>query len=142
MLAMTINNNNTIFYLLDQQGLFRTNQKPPDSRIFAGKQGREWVKKLFDMRLETRYRTVRNQVSEFLNVSTYLDLRTLIMDENLRQQASKRAFVLLGSMFGLEGTEQEVTAKIENYGNIADHVIRYLKCNMIAHYGPYIEMTN
>jgi len=49
------------------------------------------VKKLFDMRLETRYRTVRNQVSEFLDVSTYTDLRALIMDEKLQQQASKRA---------------------------------------------------
>ena len=91
---MTMNNNKTIFYLLDQQGLFRTTQKPPDSPIFAGTQGRKRVKKLFDMRLEIRYRTVRNQVSDFLNVSTCLDLITLKMDENLRQQAGKELLYL------------------------------------------------
>ena len=139
---MTINNYNTMFYLLNQEGLFRTSQKTPDSRIFAGKQGREWVKKLFGMRLETRYRTVRNQVSEFLDVSTYTDLRTLMMDEKLRQQASKRAFVLLGNMFGIDGTEQERISKVENYASIADNVIRYLKNRVFSHYEPYFEMTN
>jgi hypothetical protein len=131
-----------MFYLLNQKGLFRTSQKTPDSRIFAGRHGKEWVKRLFDLRLETRYRTVRNQVSEFLDVSTYTDLRTLIMDEQLRQQASKRAFVLLGNMFGIDGTEQEVISRVENYASIADNVIRYLKTRVFAHYDHYFEMTN
>jgi hypothetical protein len=139
---MAINNYNTMFYLLNQEGLFRTSQKTPDSRIFVGKQGRVWVKKLFDMRLETRYRTVRNQVSEFLDVSTYMDLEALIKNEKPRLRASKRAFAMLGHMFGIDGTEQEIISKVENYASIADNVIRYLKSRVFAHYEPYFEMTN
>lgn len=123
-------------------GLFRTGEKPPDSSIFAGQSRRDWVNKLQALRLKTRYRTLRNQISEFLNISSYRDLVRLQTDDKAREKASKRAYPLLGNMFDIVGSEQDVISSVDSYAIISDNVIRYLKGKVLVDYGAYLEITN
>ncbi len=139
---MNHENRNTMFYLLDQKGIFRTAYQPPNMELFPGRQGRMWVKKLQKERLETRYRTIRNQIFEFLDVASFQEIKRLLGDESKKSEVRRRAFGLIGNMFGCNGTEREVVSRVEAYSSTADGVIRYLKSKILANYAPYIEMTN
>lgn len=139
---MSSSNQNTMFYLLDQHGVFRTGQRPPPFTVFSGKAGRNWVNRLTKERLGTRYRTVRNQIFEFLDLSSYSDIERLLHDSGRRREVRSRAYMMLGNMFGINGTEREVISKVQTYSSTADNVIRYLKGKILANYAPYIEMTN
>jgi len=131
-----------IFYLLDESGIFQTGDSPPDCRLFAGEPGRQWVRRLQRERLKTLYRTVRNQLFEFLDIASYGAVERLLADVELRRRVSRRSYGLLGTMFGLEGTEREVVSRVQSYSSTADGVIRYLKGKLLANYASYIEMTN
>jgi len=139
---MSNSNQNTMYYLLDQRGIFRTGQRPPSFEVFAGKVGRTWVARLRKERLETRYRTIRNQIFEFLDVSSFSAIEKLLRDEKKKVEVRARSFKLLGNMFGINGTEREVVSRVQNYSSTADSVIRFLKGRILANYAPYIEMTN
>lgn len=139
---MNLENQNTMFYLLDQKGVFRTAYQPPNMDLFAGRLEKMWVKRLQKERLETRYRTIRNQIFEFLDVTSFQEIKRLLNDESKKSQVRRRAFGLIGNMFGCNGTEREVISKVEAYSSTADGVIRYLKGKILANYAPYIEMTN
>ncbi|MEW6426428.1 MAG: hypothetical protein AB1568_00175 [Thermodesulfobacteriota bacterium] len=132
----------TSFCLLSQHGPFRIGARPPHCRVFAGRTGRDWVRKLLRLRLDTRYRTVRNQIFEFLDIRSYDEIPALIGDRARQRMLSRRAYALLGNMFGIDGSEREVVTRVESYSATADGVIRYLKGKVLANYAPYIEMTN
>ena len=139
---MSQKNQNTMFYLLDQKGVFRTGYCPADMKPFAGRAGRIWVEKLKKSRLQTRFRTIRNQVFEFLDVANFQEIKRLLQDEGRKGEVRRRAYGLIGNMFGINGTEREVISRVEAYSSTADGVIRYLKGKILANYAPYIEMTN
>ena len=141
-MVMSSDSHNTMYYLLDQRGIFRTGQRPPNFAVFAGKVGKSWASRLRKERLETRYRTIRNQVFEFLDVSSYGDIAKLLRDEKKKTEVRARSYMLLGNMFGINGTEREVISRVRYYSSTADNVIRFLKGKLLANYAPYIEMTN
>ena len=133
---------NGIFYLLDEEGIFRTGERAPSGLPLAGAEGRSWVRRVREQRLATLYRTVRNQVLELLDIASLGEVARLRTDEEARRRASRRAYGLLGAMFGLDGTEREVIARVRAYSRTADGVIRFLRGGLLADYAPFIEMTN
>ena len=130
-----------IFSLLDQHGPFFTGDSPPLHHSFSRK-SKDWVRKLLEADMATKYRIVRNQVFEFLGVESFGDIQELINNPKKQQEVNKRAYTLLGNMFGIDGDEREIISEVNTYSRTADGVINYLKAKVLANYASYIEMTN
>lgn len=132
---------NNIYALLDQHGPFRTRSHPLARRIFSP-EARAWLAELKAGGLVTKYRVTRNQIFELLKVRSFAEARALLQDPVARVAAERRAYALLGNMFGIEGNEREIVSRINTYSRIADGVINYLRAKVLANYASYIEMTN
>jgi len=135
-------NQNNMLLLLDQSGPFATPASlQPLGSIFS-RQARAMASQLGRGELSTKYRVIRNQIFEFLNVRSFAEIQHLLHDRNRRQEIDHRAYMLLGNMFGIEGTEREIVSRVNNYSRTADGVIRYLRGKVLANYSSHIEMTN
>lgn len=132
---------NTIYSLLEQTGPFATADVPPGFRVFST-EARQRAKCLRDKEMVTKYRATRNQIFEFLNVDSFAEIQALIDDKGRREQVEKRAYMLLGNMFGIHGSDREIITRVDSYSRTADGVIRYLKNTVLANYAPFIEITN
>jgi hypothetical protein len=132
---------NTIYSLLEQTGPFATADTPPGFRVFSP-ESRQRAKCLREKDLVTKYRATRNQIFEFLDVSSFAEIQELIEDKVRRKLVEQRAYKLLGNMFGIHGSEREIVTKVDTYSRTADDVIRYLKNKILANYAPFIEITN
>ncbi|NOX24847.1 MAG: hypothetical protein GXP59_01780, partial [Deltaproteobacteria bacterium] len=138
---MTAVNSNNRFALISQKGPFATLGTPMANLVFAG-QSREFARQLRASNLITQYRVIRAQIFEFLNISSFAAIDSLLADKSRRAEMNRRSYRLLGNMFGLRGSEEEIIAAIRGYSRTADRVIRYLQGRVMAQYAPYIEMTN
>ena len=132
---------NTIYSLLEQTGPFATADTPPGFKVFSA-ESRQRSKWFREKDLFTKYRATRNQIFEFLDVRSFSEIQSLLSDREKRQAADKRAYRLLGNMFGIHGSEREIITKVDSYSRTADDVIRYLKNKILANYAPFIEITN
>jgi hypothetical protein len=130
-----------IFSLLDRTGPFATGDRPPALTPFSP-EARLFAKELAEADMATRYRVLRNQIFEFLDVRSFAGLEAIINDPTRRKLANERAYRLLGNMFGIEGNAREVILRVNTYSRTADGVINYLKGKVLANYASYIEMTN
>lgn len=131
-----------MFLLLNQNGPFATPPKAPLCKGIFSPHAREMASFLNTGEMATKYRIIRNQVFEFLNVHSFTEIGRLIGDRKKIQETDRRAYMLLGNMFGIEGTEREVVSKVKNHSRTADGVIRYLRSKVLANYSSHIEMTN
>jgi hypothetical protein len=132
---------NTIYALLDQGGPFATADTPPGICIF-NPLSRKRATELRQKNLVAKYRATRNQIFELLNVNSYPEIQLLIKDGQRRQEADRRAYLLLGNMFGIHGSEREIISRVNSYSQTADSVIRYLNNKVLSRYSPFIEITN
>jgi hypothetical protein len=132
---------NNIYSLLAQTGPFAIGSHPPDLNPFS-REGRVFASGVSAANMATKYRTIRNQLFEFLDVRSFSEINELVNDHVRRQAVNRRAYNLLGNMFGIEGSEREVVLRINEYSRTADGVINYLKAKVLANYASYIEMTN
>jgi len=130
-----------IFTLLSQDGPFATCDRPPLYHPFSAA-SKDWVRRLAAAEMVTKYRIIRNQIFEFLNVESFTEIEGLLKNPEKRREADRRAYKLLGNMFGIDGDEREIVFKVNNYSRTADGVINYLKAKVLANYASYIEMTN
>jgi hypothetical protein len=132
---------NTIYALLDQSGPFATADAPPGISLFSPL-SRKRASELRRKNLVTKYRATRNQIFELLNVNSYTEIKLLIEDKERRQETDRRAYMLLGNMFGIHGSEREIISRVNSYSQAADGVIRYLNNKVLSRYSPFIEITN
>ncbi len=138
---MNQNTRKDIFVLLLQKGAFSTGDSPiPATAVSI--QTKNWVRKLKNEGLTTKYRVLRNQIFEFLNVHSFAEIKDLIDDGQRRQEVSRRAYGLLANMFGIEGSEREIINAVNNYSRTADSAINYLRAKVLANYASHIELTN
>ncbi|MBU0730659.1 MAG: hypothetical protein KKE17_03590 [Proteobacteria bacterium] len=138
---MPQNHKDNIFSMLEQGGPFATGLLPPLSAPFS-RETKTWVRTLQAADMLTKYRIVRNQIYELLDVHSFQEIKELIPDQKKRREVESRAYRMLGNMFGLEGNEREIVSKVNSYSRIADAVVRYLKGKVLSNYSSYIEMTN
>ena len=129
------------FAILSQRGPFATLDIPPQIKLFSD-EARIWTRNLTMNRMVTRYRAIRNQIFDILNIKSYSDIQALIKDTKRRSEISKRAYLMLGKMYGVEGSEGEIITHIIGYAQVADDVIDYLKKGIFSDYASDIEMTN
>ena len=137
--------------LLDENSVYTSlNQRGPLAVldtvrlcIYHDPETRNWVKNIRRSRLSvTKYRALRSQIFEFLNISSFREIQNLINDQVAREKCSLRAYKLLGNMFGIQGTETEVKARVSEYSRTADAVINSLKNKIFAPYASHVAITN
>ncbi|MFP3983589.1 MAG: hypothetical protein ACLFV2_07860 [Desulfurivibrionaceae bacterium] len=132
---------NTIFYLLQQDGPFATLETPLTSRTFTPN-ARKRSAAIHRNGLTTKYRIIRNQIQELLDISSFREIYELMSDHSRKKQVARRAYMLIGNMFGIEGNEREIISRVNSYSRTADAVIRYLQRQTMAPYSSYLDMTN
>lgn len=130
-----------IFLLLDQDGPFATSGSPLPESPFS-KEAKKMAKLLGRGEEATKHRIIRNQIFEFLDVNSFAEIKKLLTDRKRREEIDRRAYALLGNMFGIDGNEREIVSRVNNYSRTADGVIRYLRNKVLNNYSSHIEMTN
>lgn len=141
VISMSRDWGNTIYALLDQDGPFATADTPPGVSLF-NPLSRKRASELRQKNLVAKYRATRNQIFELLNVHSYAEIQELSNDKERRKEADRRAYMLLGNMFGIHGSEREIISRVNSYSQAADGVIRYLNNSVLSRYSPFIEITN
>ncbi len=119
-----------------------TGVEPPVSHPFSA-ETREWVRMIAgNPLLKTKYRAVRNQIFNFLDIDHFDGIFDLIHRPEARRVCAARAHALLGNMFGIKGNGAEIRRYIKEYTRTADDVINSLRSKVLAPYASHIEMTN
>jgi hypothetical protein len=139
---MSVISENSVFTSLLQHGPMAVEDSIDICRPFSPAT-RTWVKNLCrDKTNATKYRALRSQIFEFLGVSSYTQIMDLLKDQNMQRMRSRRAYALLGNMFGLHGTVREIEEKVNQYAHTADAVVNSLKLKILKPYDSYIATTN
>ncbi|THB72898.1 MAG: hypothetical protein D6B25_15920 [Desulfobulbaceae bacterium] len=139
---MSVLSEKSVFTSLNQSGPLATEQFVDLTKRFSPGT-RKWVKKLKSSELNvTKYRALRSQIFEFLNVNNYVSIEPLLNDTRAREKCSARAYTLLGNMFGIQGTESEVKFRVNEYARTADAVVNSLKNKIFAPYASHVAITN
>ena len=133
--------NDPIFTILDQDGPFASRDNAPPGSPFS-KEARTMAAALSKQKQQTKYRVIRNQIFDLLDVHSFAEINALIANTEKRKRVTNRAYALLGNMFGIEGSSAEIVAAISSYSRTADGVIRYLRGKVLANFSSHIEMTN
>ena len=139
---MSVLDQDSVFTSLLQNGPLATTDSVVLGAPFSRKT-KQWLQQLRENRLNvTRYRALRSQVFEFLNITGFDQIPALISTPELRRERSHRAYTLLGNMFGVEGTAREIEARVHEYARTADAVVNSLKNKIMAPYASHIATTN
>jgi hypothetical protein len=139
---MSVINTNSVFTSLQQHGPLAVEESVNLFEPFSRKT-RNWVKKLAENPNNiTKYRALRSQIFEFLEISSFPEINTLLYDPALRAERSQRAYARLGNMFGIQGTKREIEARVHDYSRTADAVVNSLKNKIFRPYASHIATTN
>ena len=139
---MSVVDEKSIFIAMKQDGPFSVQDDISFEHPFS-QQTRTWAKGFCHDRLTvTRYRTVRGQIFDLLQIQHFEEIPALIHDPAMRAQCTQRAYELLGNLFGISGELSEVRSRIHEYADTADAVIAYLKNKVLAAYSYHIELSN
>lgn len=139
---MSVLSPNSVFTSLQQEGPFAVSDEVLSSGRFS-ERTRQWIKRLQqDPNNIAKYRALRSQIFEFLEVDSIDQIQTLIADSRLRQQRSERALFLLGNMFGMDGNLNEIKSRVDEYARTADAVIHSITGKILSTYASNIEATN
>ena len=139
---MEILGKDSIFTSMKQDDLFATGFLVPFTHPFS-REAKEWVRQYCGDQVNvTKYRAIRNQIFEFLDIAGYDDIPSLINDPKLRAIRHDRAMVLLANMFGINGNAREIQNRLHEYARTANDVISYLRSKILAPFSSHIETTN
>jgi len=132
----------SVFSAMLQEGPFAIENRPPLAHPFS-RETKVWVARIHNNQLlKTKYRSVRNQIFDLLGINTFDEILVLIHDRRRRRQTAERAYLLLGNMFGIEGSSREIVRHLHEYAQTADDVISSLRAKVLAPYSSHIETTN
>ena len=139
---MSVVDDKSIFIAMKQDGPFSVK----DELNFGNqvnRHARDWVKTFcHDAVTVTKYRAVRSQIFDLLQVNRFSQIPALISNGTLKNKCSERAYALLGNLYGIQGELSEVKNRISEYARSADEVISYLQNKVLADYHSNIEISN
>ncbi|MDH3391292.1 MAG: hypothetical protein OEL85_05805 [Desulfobulbaceae bacterium] len=140
---MNILNQKSIFTSMLQDGPFTVGEEPPLFHHPFSRQAKQWIASLQnDPLLKTKYRAVRGQIFDFLDISSFDEILSIIHDPELRETTIKRSHLLLNNMFAISGSPDEINRCLRDYARTADDVINSLRGKVLAPYRSHIEITN
>jgi hypothetical protein len=139
---MSLIDDKSIFTAMKQNGPFAVTDGFTLGRPFS-RQTRAWARHFDNDRLlATKYRVVRAQIFDFLQIESFEEVPGLLSDRVARAQRSERACLLLGNLFGISGSTSEIRSKIKEYAQTADDVINLLRGKLLAPYSSHVEISN
>ncbi|WP_020561062.1 hypothetical protein [Thiofilum flexile] len=139
---MSIVDEKSIFIAMKQEGPFAVQDHIGFEQLFS-EHNRRWAKAFRqDQPIATKYRVVRDQIFDLLQIESFHEVPKLLADTELRARRSERAYQLLGHLFGVSGDLPEIQTRIHEYMNTADAVIAQLRSKVLAPYSSYIEISN
>lgn len=139
---MVISSDNSVFTSLQQDGPLAVSDSVFICQPYS-QRTKKWVKNLRSRKVNvTKYRALRSQIFEFLGVNSFDEIAELLTQPQLQKERKIRAYALLGNMFGIIGTTQEIEARVHDYAQTADAVINSLKTKILAPYTSHIAITN
>ena len=139
---MSLIDDKSIFTAMKQNGPFAVTGDLTLGRPFT-RETRAWARQFGDDRLSvTKYRVVRAQIFDFLQIEDFAEIPGLLEDSKARAQRSERACLLLGNQFGIAGSTSEIRSKIKEYAQTADAVIHQLREKLLAPYASHVETSN
>ncbi len=139
---MSLVDEKSIFTAMKQDGPFAVRDDMLFGRPFS-RQSRAWAADFRGDRLMvTKYRAVRGQIFDLLQIDAFDEIPPMLHDPELRADKEERAYVLLGNLFGISGDMTEVRNVFRDYAATADSVIGYLKSKVLAAYSSHIELSN
>lgn len=140
--ATKLTGKDSIFASLKQDGPFGCGENVAVPAPLS-REARQWVRNHCRLQTDiTKYRSVRNQIFEFLDIRSFAEIPQLIGESSDINKRRDRATTLLGNMFGIRGNIGEVEAKLKEYAGTANDVISYLRSKVLAPYSSHIETTN
>lgn len=139
---MSLLTQQSVFSAMLQDGPFTIGDEPPLPHPFS-RESKAWAQAISrNQLLKTKYRSVRSQIFDLLGINSYDETLILIHDRGRREKAAERAHLLLGNMFGIEGSSREIVRHLQEYARTADDVIASLRAKVFAPYSAHIETTN
>jgi len=139
---MSVITEDSVFTSLQQHGPLAVEDGVYVTRPFSS-HTRKWVKNLCKERINTtKYRALRSQIFEFLEITSFAQLSELLKHPDKQMHRSQRACLLLGNMFGLNGTPREIEARVYEYARTADAVVNSLKGKILKPYASFVDTTN
>jgi len=139
---MSVLNEQSIFATMRQNGPFAVEDSISLCSPFSQRQ-RHWVHALRADEVQTsKYRAIRSQIFNLLQIKRFSDIETLLKDASARDLHRKRAHQLLGNLFNIDGGAQEILTKLREFATTADAVIDYLRNKVLATHAADIEISN
>ena len=139
---MSVLSDQSVFAAMKQEGPFAVGEEVSLNRPFS-QAHRRWVKALLaDQVQTTKYRAVRSQIFNLLQIHSYSGVQQLIDDPDLRKAVCEKANLLLGRLFNLDVESHEVHTRMREFAATADAVIDYLRNKVLAPYASHIEISN
>jgi len=139
---MSVIEANSVFASLQQKGPLAVEEYVNLFEPFSHRT-RQWVKRLAENPNSiTKYRALRSQIFEFLEVSSFQEIHALLQDPKLCGKRSERAYERLGNMFGIEGNIREIEYRVHEYARTADAVVNALRSKIFKPYASHIDTTN
>jgi hypothetical protein len=139
---MSVVDEKSIFIAMKQDGPFAVHDQISFEHPFS-RQNRLWARTFHhDRQITSKYRAVRDQLFDLLQIECFDEIPDLIQNPVLRAQRTERAYRLLGNLFGISGELSEIRGKIHEYMNTADAVIGQIRNKVLAAYSSHIEISN
>lgn len=139
---MSVINKDSVFTSLQQEGPLAVENHVSVTNPFSS-HARKWVKNLCQEQINTtKYRALRSQIFEFLEITSFKQLAELLKHPDKQLHRSQRACLLLGNMFGMNGTSREIESRVYEYARTADAVINSLKAKILKPYASFVAITN
>ena len=139
---MSLLDDQSIFTTMKQAGPFAVTDGPALRRHYS-RQTRDWVRQFNGDRLMiTKYRVMRAQIFDFLQIERFDEMPQLFVDSALRGRHAERANRLLANLLGIAGGATEIRSKIREYAQTADAVIHQLRDRLLSPYAAYVELNN
>ncbi|GAB6191628.1 hypothetical protein [Desulfocastanea catecholica] len=139
---MSVISEDSVFTSLQQHGPLAVEDSVYLTQPFSS-HTRKWVKNLCRERINiTKYRALRSQIFEFLEITSFAQLNELLQHPETQINRSHRACLLLGNMFGLNGSSREIEARVYEYARTADAVVNSLKGKILKPYASFVDTTN
>ena len=139
---MSVVDDKSIFIAMKQDGPFAV-EDDLNFRSNFTHHSRNWSKTFYaDASTVSKYRAVRYQIFDLLQVNAFNEIPRLIDNPELCQTRIDRAYALLGNLYGIHGGQTEIRSRIREYATSADGVINYLKNRVLSGYHSNIEISN
>jgi hypothetical protein len=139
---MSIVDDKSIFIAMKQDGPFAVEEEL-NFRGNISRRARTWAQTFHsDPSVITKYRSVRAQIFDLLQVDTFNDIPKLVANREASERRANRAYALLANLYGIRGDLSEVKNRIREYAFSADEVIGHLKNKVLADYQSSIEISN